>query len=272
MTIVNIREPNHNRMAYQTLLMETKENVLHITLNRAEKMNALNLQLISELDQVFDEVYADNDIHGVLITGSGDKAFAAGADIAEFANFNAEEGAAMAQDGHHAFNKIEACPKPVIALVNGFALGGGCELAMACHIRIATENAQFGQPEVNLGILPGYGGTQRLIQLVGKGKAMELLMTGDMVNAQEAHRIGLANHVLPAEEAQAFAEKMLQKITRKGPLAIAKVIDCVEAYFDKDKDGFAREIEQFGRSFDTLDFKEGTQAFLEKRKPNFNRQ
>lgn len=256
-------------MSYQTLLTRLDNHILYITLNRPDKMNALNLMLLSELDQVMDEVYGNSDIRGVILTGAGDKAFAAGADIAEFADFDGEQGAAMAQDGHHIFNKIEACPKPVIAAVNGFALGGGCELAMACHIRIASDNARFGQPEVNLGLIPGYGGTQRLVQLAGKGKALELLLTGNMVTAEEAHRIGLANAVVPAADLLPAAEKMLHTMLGKGPLALAKIIDCVNAYFDKEEDGMQREITLFGKSFDTADFREGTTAFLEKRKAQF---
>lgn len=256
-------------MKFETLLTDLQDGILTITINREDKMNALNIQLLGELRDAFDTIYADDSIKGVIITGKGAKAFAAGADIAEFANFDSEEGTAMADDGHHTMNKIEACPKPVIAAVNGFALGGGCELAMACHIRIASSNAKFGQPEVGLGIIPGYGGTQRLPQLVGRGKAMELLMTGDAIDAMTAERIGLVNKVSEPDQLLDDARKMMGKILSKGPLAIAKVIDCVEAHFDPDRDGFATEIKQFGRSFDTLDFEEGTKAFLEKRKAEF---
>ena len=255
--------------AYQTLITEQQGPVLHITLNRPDKLNALSIQLLQELGQVMDKVYANASIRGVILTGSGSKAFAAGADIAEFAAFTEEQGATMSADGHHVMDKISRCPKPVIAAVNGFALGGGCELAMACHMRFAAENARFGQPEVNLGLLPGYGGTQRLPMLVGMGRALELLMTGDLIDVQEAWRIGLVNKVVPAGELMAHCMKVMEKILAKGPLAIAKVVDSVHACFDKEVDGITTEVELFGRSFGTADFKEGTQAFLEKRKAEF---
>jgi enoyl-CoA hydratase len=208
-------------------------------------------------------------VKGVILTGSGQKAFAAGADIEEFASFNVEEGTRMSAEGHAVLNAIEHCPKPVIAAVNGFALGGGNELAMACHIRIAAENARFGQPEVNLGITPGYAGTQRLAQLIGKGRALELLMTADIINAAEAYRLGLVNHVVPVGQLIEKCEEILGKIKTKSPLAIASVIRCVNAFYEKRMDGNNVEINEFGNFFGSEDFKEGTQAFLGKRPAEF---
>ena len=258
-------------MTYQNLLTENQEGILIITINRPDKMNALNISLIGELDQIITEAYNDNNIKGIILTGSGNKAFAAGADIAEFANFNIQEGTDLSAKGHVIFNKIEHCPKPIIAAINGFALGGGCELAMACHIRIASESAKFGQPEVNLGIIPGYGGTQRLVQLIGKGKALELLMTTDMVKAEEALKLGLINHLTTEENLINKCKEIINKIATKGPFAIAKIIECVNTYFEEGKDGFKKEIEEFGRCFGNEEFKEGTNAFLEKRKAIFRK-
>ncbi len=256
-------------MEYRMLSLDYKDEILLVTISREEKMNALNLELISELTQVMQDAKTDEKVKGIIITGAGHKAFVAGADISEFAGFDSEEGEAMSRDGHALMNSIEQSPKPVLAAVNGYALGGGCELAMACHLRIASENARFGQPEVNLGLIPGYGGTQRLVQLVGKGKALEMLMTGEMVDAQEAHRLGLANAVSEEGKLLEDAERMLRKILAKAPLAIAKVIDCVNAFYDNQRDGFETEIRHFADSFDTMDFKEGSKAFLEKRKAHF---
>lgn len=256
-------------MSYKTLITEISGHILTITINRADKMNALNIELLGELKRVMNEIYSDNEIKGAIITGSGNKAFAAGADIAEFANFSIEQGAKMSANGHEIFNKIENCPKPVIAAVNGFALGGGCELAMACHLRIASDNAKFGQPEVNLGIIPGYGGTQRLIQLIGKGKALELLMTADMVKAEEALQLGLVNHITIQEQLIPKCKEILQKIFSKSPLTISQIIQLSNTHFDKSKDAFKMEMEEFGKCFGTSDFKEGTSAFVEKRKANF---
>ena len=246
-----------------------ENGILYVTITRESKMNALNIQTLKDIKEAVAAIYDNKEVAGVILTGAGSKAFAAGADIAEFANFNVEEGTRMSADGHGVLNAIEKCPKPVIAAVNGFALGGGCELAMACHIRIAAENAKFGQPEVNLGLVPGYAGTQRLPQLIGKGRALELLMTGDVINAAEAHRIGLVNHVVPQEELMAKCEGMINKIKTKAPLAIASVIRCVNAHYDKKMDGNNVEINEFGNFFGSEDFKEGTQAFMEKRPPAF---
>ncbi len=255
---------------YQTLLTELNDGMLTITINRPDKMNALNKDVIEELGSVLDDVYNNNDIKTAIITGAGEKAFVAGADITEFSSLGSKEGAALAQKGQDlVFSKVENCPKPIIAVVNGFALGGGCELAMSCHFRVASENAKFGQPEVNLGLIPGYGGTQRLTQLVGKGKSMELSMTGDMIGADEAKELGLVNYVLPQADLLAFTKKILQKIQSKAPLAITKVIYCVNEAAKADPQGFANEISRFGECFDTDDMREGTTAFLEKRKASF---
>ena len=253
----------------ETLLTSLENNIFTITINRPDKMNALNAQVITDLRTAMQQVYDNEEVRGVIITGAGAKSFIAGADIAEFADFNSKEGRLMAANGHAVFNMIENCPKPVIAAINGFALGGGCELAMACHMRIAAENAKFGQPEVNLGIIPGYGGTQRFVQYIGKGKALELMMTTDMITATEAHTLGLVNHVVAPEALIAKATELLQKIFTKGPLAIARVIGCVNAHFEAQQGGFEREIKEFANSFDSEDFKEGTRAFVEKRKANF---
>ena len=255
---------------YQTLLTELEKGTLVITVNRPDKMNALNKDVIAELSKVLDEVYSNNEIKSAIITGAGEKAFVAGADISEFLSLGKEGGAALAKVGQDGvFNKIENSPKPIIAAVNGFALGGGCELAMSCHFRIASANAKFGQPEVNLGLIPGYGGTQRLTQLVGKGKSMELMMTADMIGADEAKALGLVNHVVPQEELLAKGKEILQKIHTKAPVAISKVIACVNDAAKCDANGFENEIVHFGECFTTEDMKEGTSAFIEKRKPVF---
>ena len=254
---------------FENILTETKNNIFYITINRENKLNALNIKTLTEIKNAVLSIYETDAVKGVIITGAGQKAFAAGADIAEFANFTAEEGTNMSAEGHAVLNAIENCTKPVIAAVNGFTLGGGCELAMSCHMRVASENAKFGQPEVNLGITPGYAGTQRLTLLVGKGRAMELLMTGDIIDAKEAYRIGLVNHVVPLDQLVSKCEEILNKIAGKAPLAIASVIKCVNAFFEKRVDGNNLEINEFGSFFGTEDFKEGTAAFLEKRKAEF---
>ncbi len=256
-------------MSYQYILTEISEQILTITINRPEKLNALNATLIQEIGHALAAHKDDPSVRGVILTGAGTKAFAAGADISEFSAFNSEQGKDLAAKGHVIFKQIECYNKPVIAAVNGYALGGGCELTMACHFRLASENARFGQPEVNLGLIPGYGGTQRLIQLVGKGKAMELLMTGDMIKAPEALNLGLVNYVVPQEELLPKCRSILQKIATKAPLAIQEVITCVDAYFTDGVDGLAKEVEAFGQCFDTEDFKEGTTAFAERRPAEF---
>jgi enoyl-CoA hydratase len=254
---------------YQTILTKSENEIFYITINRESKLNALNIQTLTDIKNAVLSTYEDNTVKGVIITGAGPKAFAAGADIEEFANFNVEEGTRMSAEGHAVLNAIECSPKPVIAAVNGFALGGGNELAMSCHIRIASENAKFGQPEVNLGITPGYAGTQRLAQLIGRGRALELLMTADVINAQEAHRLGLVNHVVALDQLIPKCEEILNKIKTKSPLAISSVIRCVNAYYEKKLDGNNVEINEFGNFFGSEDFKEGTQAFLNKRPAAF---
>lgn len=258
------------QMSYENLLTEIKDKIFFITINREANLNALNIKTLREIRMAVESVQENADVRGIIITGSGPKAFAAGADIKEFMNFDVEQGREMSDAGHQVLNTIDRSRKPVIAAVNGFALGGGCELAMACHIRVASENARFGQPEVNLGITPGYAGTQRLVQLVGKGKALELLMTGDMIDAQEALRLKLVNHVVPADQLLPKAIEIMEKIKGKAPLAIESVIKLVNDYYDKLKDGYQTEINEFGSFFGTDDFKEGTAAFLERRKPTFS--
>lgn len=254
----------------KNLSLALKDGILTITINRESQLNALNHDTLAELKETFQSIYDDKDIKGVILTGAGEKAFVAGADIKEFAEVNEVNGRKFSESGQEIFDLIENCHTPVIAAVNGFALGGGCELAMACHMRLASANARFGQPEVNLGILPGYGGTQRLTHLVGKGKALELMMTGDMINADQARELGLVNHVFPDKET--LIEKcheMLMKITAKAPIAIGLVIDCVNAVYNKEENGYQTEANAFARCCGTEDFKEGAAAFVEKRKPNF---
>ncbi len=254
---------------YQTLLTALDKGILTITINSPDKLNALNSQVMNELDQVLTELINQNEIRSAIITGSGNKSFVAGADIAEFLGLDTAAGMQLAEKGQAIFSRIEQSPKPIVACVNGFALGGGCELAMSCHFRIASENARFGQPEVTLGLIPGYGGTQRLVQLIGKGRALELLMSGEMIDAQKASQYGLVNAVVPQEELLAKATGILQTINSKAPLAVAKCIEAANAVFDETKNGYAVEVAAFGECFDTADMKEGTSAFLEKRKPLF---
>lgn len=256
-------------MAYNNLLTHIADGILTITINRPDKLNALNYETIQEIGNAVDAGNADVSVSGMIITGAGEKAFVAGADISEFAHFSSAEAEKLSRDGNDVFHRIEQSAKPVIAAINGFALGGGCELAMSCQIRIAAEHARFGQPEVNLGLTPGYAGTQRLVQLIGKGKALEYLMTADMIPAAEAHRLGLVNYVVPAAELQAKAIEILTKISSKAPLAIAAIIRCVNSYFTDGENGFETEIVEFGKCFATEDFKEGTAAFLGKRKAEF---
>jgi len=256
-------------MAYETLLTSLEENILIITINRPDKLNALNKNVMSDLNTVLDEVYSNPEIRAAIITGAGPKSFVAGADISEFVGASVEQGKAMAKKGQDIFFKIENAPKPIVACVNGFALGGGCELAMSCHFRIATGNAKFGQPEVNLGLIPGYGGTQRLTQLIGKGRAMELLMSAKMIDANTALQYGLLNYVVAQEELLAKAKAILTVINSKAPHAVAACITAANAVFDESKDGYDTEIEEFGKCFGTEDMKEGAAAFLEKRKAVF---
>ena len=257
-------------MAYENLNIQLDNGILIATISRERALNALNQQTIQELRDFFtNDAPGRKDIKGIILTGAGEKAFVAGADIKEFLGLGTNGGKEMAQKGHDIFFAIERFPKPVIAAVNGFALGGGCELAMACHLRVAGEKARFGQPEVNLGIIPGYGGTQRLIQYIGKGKAMELLLTGDMIPAQEALQLGLVNQVVPPGQEVEKAKEIIEKISTKGPIAIEQVIRAVNAYFDHNQDGFKTEVEAFDLTTSTQDFTEGATAFMEKRKANF---
>ena len=258
-------------MEYQNLVIQNENNVLIVTINRPKALNALNRGVMQELEYFFnqDEQPRQLQTKGIVITGAGDKAFVAGADIKEFLGMDTESGVALSRRGNDIMFSIERFPKPVVAAVNGFALGGGCELAMACHIRVAGEKARFGQPEVNLGIIPGYGGTQRLIQHVGKGKAMELGMTGDMIGAEEAKALGLANHVVPAGEEVLKAVEIIEKIATKAPIAIAKIVECTNAYFTDGVNGFETEINSFGALTGSEDFVEGASAFVEKRRANF---
>ena len=254
---------------YQTLLTSLDNNVLTITINRPDKLNALNNDVFTDLNNVLDEIENNGEIRSAIITGAGPKSFVAGADISEFGGFNKEEAIALSKRGQIIFFRIENCKKPIIAAVNGFALGGGCELSMACHFRIASENAKFGQPEVNLGLIPGYGGTQRLVQLIGKGRAIELLISANMIDANTALQYGLVNYVVKQEELLSKARSILETINSKAPLAIASCIKAANAVYDETINGFDLEVNEFGNCFDTEDMKEGTSAFLEKRKPRF---
>ncbi len=258
-------------MIFENILVQKTAALAQITINRPKKLNALNKATIYELHKAFDALESDLNIKAIILTGSGEKAFVAGADISEFAHFTADEGATLAREGQEIlFNFIENLATPVIAAINGFALGGGLELAMACHFRIASENAKMGLPEVSLGVIPGYGGTQRLPQLVGKGKAMEMIMTAGMISAEDAKNCGLVNHVTTQEELMLLAEKIASKILRNSPVAISAAILAVNANFEDGVNGFDTEINAFGDCFGTEDFREGTTAFLEKRKPNFS--
>jgi enoyl-CoA hydratase len=257
-------------MKYEILQVEIENNIAVVTINREKALNALNAQTISELKAFFQkDALKIKGLKGVILTGAGEKAFVAGADISEFTTLDAELGASLAKRGHDIFNSIERFHLPVVAAIKGFCLGAGCELAMACHMRIAGEKAKFGQPEVNLGIIPGYGGTQRLIQYLGKTKAIELLMTADMIGAEEAYRLGLVNHVVAIGQEIEKSKEIIEKIATKAPLAIQKIIESVNAYFQDGQKGFKKEIALFGECCVTTDFKEGASAFLEKRKANF---
>lgn len=254
---------------YTTLLTDLTDHILTVTINRPDKLNALNKTVMAELEAAIDEIYDNAGIRSAIITGTGEKAFVAGADISEFLELNKEEGADLAKRGQDIFFKIENAPKPIVAAVNGFALGGGCELAMACHFRVASQNARFGQPEVNLGLIPGYGGTQRLTQLIGMGRATELLISGAMIDADAALRYGLVNYVVTLQELMPKCRSILDVVNTKAPLAISKCIQAVNAVFHHPLNGFDIESRAFGECFGTEDMKEGAAAFLEKRKPVF---
>jgi enoyl-CoA hydratase len=259
-------------MAYQHVTFDVRERIATLTVNRPDKLNALNDATIAELGVAIAEARTRDDVAGVILTGAG-RAFVAGADISELATRTAAEAKALAQRGQEIFRRFEQSPKPTLAAVNGFALGGGCELAMSCHIRIASDAAKFGQPEVKLGLVPGYGGTQRLARLVGKGRALQLLLTGEMIDAQEALRIGLVNRVVPAAEVLAAATAMMTQILANAPLALAGCIETVDRGFDGSlDDALTLEATQFGLLASTRDMAEGTRAFLEKRAPRFTGQ
>ncbi|HUB61330.1 MAG TPA: enoyl-CoA hydratase-related protein [Puia sp.] len=278
---------------YKTLHTDLTDNILTITINRPDKLNALNKTVISELGEVVEEIYTNKDIKSAILTGAGPRAFVAGADISEFQGLSQEEGRVLSAKGSDIFFRIASCPKPIAAAINGFALGGGCELAMACHFRLCVPAARFGQPEVNLGLIPGYGGTQRLTKLIGRGRAMEIMLTGRMVEATEAHTMGLVNYiVVEPDELLTETRKLLSIIHEKAPLAVARIIECVNIAagdgiahsetwepdpFGGDEpgdagavNGFVREQEAFGECCGSEDMKEGTAAFLEKRKPRFH--
>lgn len=254
---------------YATIEPELKNDVLILHLNRPDALNALNARMFDDLNEFFSEDFKIFPARVIIITGKGDKAFAAGADIKELSELNGPQAEELSHKGQMIFKKIEEFHLPVIAAVNGFALGGGCELAMACHIRVASNKARFGQPEVSLGIIPGYGGTQRLIQLIGKGKATELLLTGDMMHADDALQYGLANYVTEPEELMDKCLELAAKMLVRGPLALSGVISSINAYFSPGKDGYLHEAMTFGKIASTEDFEEGTTAFIEKRKPVF---
>lgn len=256
-------------MAYETITFSVADRIATITVNRPDKLNALNARVIAELGEAIDAARSDSSVGGVLVTGAG-RAFVAGADISELEHHNGESAKALAERGQDVFGRFESSAKPTIAAVNGFALGGGCELAMACHIRIAADTAKFGQPEVKLGLIPGYGGTQRLARLAGRGRALQLLMTAEMIDAQEAYRIGLVNRVVPAAELLSAATSMMQAILANGPLAVAACIGVLNHGVDLPLvDGLEIEAAMFGRLAGTADKREGTRAFLEKRTPSF---
>jgi len=257
-------------MKFNNILVEEANETAIVTINRPKKLNALNKETILELSNAFKALEENSIVKVIILTGSGDKSFVAGADISEFAHFSVENGGKLARKGQEMlFDLIENLSKPVIAAINGFALGGGLELAMSCHFRIASGNAKMGLPEVSLGVIPGYGGTQRLPQLVGKGKAMEMIMSAAMISAEEAKDCGLVNHVTSQEELLGLANKIAGKILRNSSVAISAAIRAVNANYDKNLNGFDVEIDEFASCFGTQDFKEGTTAFLEKRKPNF---
>ena len=257
-------------MDYKNILLDINEHIALVTLNRADKLNALNHETLVELKEVFERLKSDENVFVIIITGSGEKAFVAGADISEINKLNMLEGKVFAEFGQEVFSFIEKFDKPVIAAVNGFALGGGCELALSCHIRLASDNAKFGQPEVNLGIIPGYGGTQRLARLINSGRAMEMILTADLIDANEALRIGLVNKVFPQIDLMSKAFEMAAKIASKGQQAIRLAVKSVKTVDEVSlHDGLNIEATHFALCCGTEDFKEGTQAFLEKRKPNF---
>lgn len=255
--------------SFNNLLLQVTDQIAVLTVNRVHRLNALNRETVLELTEAFRFLEQHTDVKGVILTGAGEKAFVAGADINEFKSLDSAGARDLAKQGHSLMDRIYNFPKPVIAAVNGFALGGGLELALACHIRIASTNAQFGLPEVSLGIIPGYGGTQRLTQLVGRGKALEMIMTADRIDANEAHTWGLVNHVVDPAAIIDFSGQLLHKIFGRSPNAVSQSIEAVNAGILSPQEGFEKEIELFGQSFASKEAKEGIAAFIEKRKPNF---
>lgn len=257
-------------MRYNSVSVTLEEELAVVYVDRPKKLNALNRETIKELGEALGALEEDRKIRVIILTGSGPKAFVAGADIAEFSEYSESEGKALAADGQgQLFDKVETLKTPVIAAVNGFALGGGLELAMACHFRVASANAKMGLPEVSLGVIPGYGGTQRLPMLIGRGRAMEMILTGGMINAEKALEYGLVNHVTSQEELLEYCRSLAGKVAKNSPAAISSAIKAVNAGFSSSKSGFQAEIDAFGKCFGTADFKEGTRAFLEKRSPDF---
>ena len=257
-------------MSYNNILLETSKKISYVTINRPKQLNALNSETIEELHTVILELEKNKNVRCIIVTGNGSKSFVAGADIKEFTRFNVEEGENLARNGQEKlFDLLENCSKPTIAAINGFALGGGLELAMACHIRIASKNARMGLPETSLGLIPGYGGTQRLPNLVGKGKSIEMIVRGKMIFAEEALRIGLVNYVVDQENLLKYSENIAFEIIKNSPTAISKAIKSINAGFIDGIDGYEVEKKEFGKCFGTKDFIEGTSAFLEKRKANF---
>lgn len=259
-------------MEFDNLLHHIEEGIATIKINRPKKLNALDIQTIQELDTAIRQYLDDSSTDGIIITGEGEKAFAAGADIAEFSEYTPSQAKEMAENTRTVFQNIENATKPVVAAINGFALGGGCELAMACHMRVATSNARLGQPEVGLGLIPGYGGTQRMTQLIGKTKALEFLLTGDMITAAQAENLQLINKMVEPGELEEYCYQLIQKIQRQSPMAVAKIIKAVNSYYREAEDGFETETQEFANSFGTGEFKEGVSSFLNKQKPDFKRQ
>lgn len=258
-------------MSYNNLVCKIQDRVNIISINRPEKLNALNIETFSEIDHAIKSSVANSDVRIIIITGVGDKAFVAGADIKEFVNFTMEQGFELSESGHKILTEtIENCPKPIIAAINGYALGGGLEIAMACHLRVASENSKMGLPEVSLGVIPGYGGTQRLPQLIGKGRALEMILTGRMIGAEEALGFGLINYKTSVDELMSFTNDLASKILLNSSNAIKNAIKSVNANFANEINGFEVEMNEFSKCFESKEFKEGTTAFLNKRKPNFN--
>lgn len=258
-------------MQYDNLIYEIENRINIISINRPEKLNALNIQTFTEIDHAIKSSVANSEVRLIILTGIGDKAFIAGADIKEFVNFSVEEANRLSESGHKIlFETIEKCPKPIIAAINGYALGGGLEVAMACHLRVASDKSKLGLPEVSLGVIPGYGGTQRLPQLIGKGRALDMIITGKMISADEAFANGLINYKTSQDDLMDFVKNLSEKILLNSSNAIKNAIKCVNASFENGINGFEVEINEFGKCFETKEFKEGTSAFLNKRKPDFN--